>query len=46
MAHIIVKRHGHTEDLDDRKMYASVYSAALIAHYDEHAAEKLANKCL
>jgi len=39
----IVKRHGHNEKFDSKKVYASVYAAALNAHYAEKDAEKLAD---
>lgn len=39
----IVKRKGHTEEFDERKVYASVYSACLAAHNDHNDAENLAN---
>lgn len=38
----VVKRKGHKEDFDDRKVYASVYAAALNSHYDEVSAENVA----
>lgn len=41
MQHII-KRHGRKEPYDERKVYASVYSAAINCHYKEHDAEHLA----
>jgi len=37
----IVKRRGHTEPYDERKAYASVYSACLSAHVPEQKAEKI-----
>ena len=39
----IVKRHGVSESYDEKKVYASVYAAALNAHYSEKKAEVLAN---
>ncbi|MFT7615896.1 MAG: transcriptional regulator NrdR family protein [Candidatus Woesearchaeota archaeon] len=36
----LVKRHGHTEPYDEKKVYASVYSAAINAHYLEKDAER------
>ena len=39
----IVKRHGTKEGYDDRKVYASVYSAALNCHYGEKKAETIAH---
>ena len=38
----IVKRKGHLEQFDERKVYASVYAAALNCHYEENDAEKIA----
>jgi len=38
----IVKRKGHKETYDQKKVYASVYAACLNAHYSEKKAEKLA----
>ena len=40
---LIVKRRGHTEHYNEKKVYASVYAAALNCHYDEQRAEKLAS---
>jgi transcriptional regulator NrdR family protein len=40
----IVKRKGHTEDFDERKVYGSVYAACASAHYDEHKCEKISEK--
>ena len=40
----IIKRKGHTEDFDERKVYASVYAACASAHYDEIQCEKTAEK--
>ena len=28
----VVKRHGHTEEFDERKVYASVFSACTLVH--------------
>lgn len=39
----IVKRAGHAQVFDERKIYASVYAAAINTHYTEKDAEKLAN---
>jgi len=39
----IVKRRGHTENYDERKVYASVYAAALCCHYTETQSERIAN---
>lgn len=41
---ILVKRHGHAEEYDGRKVYASVYAAALNAHLSEMESEALADK--
>src|SRR3989338_2395099 len=38
----IVKRKGRFERFDERKLYASIYAAALNCHYKEREAEKLA----
>lgn len=38
---IIVKRRGHRERYDERKVYASVYSACLAAGEPEGSAEKI-----
>ncbi len=40
----IVKRKGHQEAYDNRKVYASVYAAALNCHYSEKKAEKIASQ--
>lgn len=40
----IVKRKGHTEMYDEKKVYASVYAAALNCHYDDQKAEKIAQE--
>lgn len=42
--HLIVKRHGHMEEFDEKKIYGSVYAATLNAHHSEHKAEELAEK--
>ena len=39
----VVKRHGKKEKFDERKLYASIYSAALVAGYGEQKAERLAD---
>ncbi len=39
----VVKRHGRKERFDERKLYASIYSAALVAGYGELKAEKFAD---
>jgi transcriptional regulator NrdR family protein len=38
----VVKRRGHTERFDRKKMYASVYAACLNAHFNEQQAENAA----
>ena len=38
----VVKRKGNLEPYDEKKVYASVYSAALICEYPEKKAEKIA----
>ena len=38
----VVKRHGETEAYDERKVYASVYAAALNCHHKEHFCENMA----
>lgn len=43
MEHFIIKRKGHREGFDKRKIYGSCYSAALNCHYSEKKAEKLAS---
>ena len=40
----IVKRKGHTERFDERKVYASCYAACLSAHMHHHHAEKVCEK--
>jgi len=40
----IVKRKGHTEIYDERKVYGSCYFACRNAHMHEQDAEKIANK--
>ena len=39
----LVKRHGHIEEYDKTKIYASVYAAALGSHMGERSAEELAS---
>jgi transcriptional regulator NrdR family protein len=39
----IVKRHGHKQPFDERKVYASVYAACLSAHVLHEEAESIAN---
>ena len=40
----IIKRRGHREKYDERKVYASVYAAALNCHYSEQKSEKIAKE--
>ena len=39
----IVKRKGHKQEFDERKLYASVYAASLSAHVPVEEAETTAN---
>ncbi len=39
---LVVKRKGHIEHYDEKKVYASVYAAALNCHYTEKQSEKVA----
>ncbi|MBI2651889.1 hypothetical protein HYX00_00355 [Candidatus Woesearchaeota archaeon] len=41
---IIVKRKGHKETFDERKVYGSVYAACASAHCDEVKCEKIAEE--
>ena len=43
MTHI-VKRRGHRERFDERKVYASVYAACLSSHTDHRKAKRIAAK--
>lgn len=40
----IVKRHGHTEAYDERKLYASIFSAAQSVREPSGSAELIAEK--
>jgi len=40
----IVKRKGHTEEFDERKVYASCYAACLSSHVEHVEAEKICEK--
>ena len=40
----IVKRHGHRERFDERKVYASCYAAFLSCHLSHEQSEKLCEK--
>ncbi len=42
MTHII-KRRGHKEEFDERKLYASIYAACLSSHVKHEEAESIAN---
>ena len=42
----IIKRRGHKEPFDERKVYASVSAAARNCHLDERTAEKIAETVL
>ena len=42
----IVKRKGHTEKFDDKKVYASVYAACASAHYHEGKCEQMSSMVL
>lgn len=41
---VIVKRRGHAEKYDPRKVYASAYFGCRIAHHTEKESEKIAEK--
>lgn len=43
---LLVKRRGHMEAFDEKKVYASVYAAGLNAHLREQEAEQLAKETL
>jgi transcriptional regulator NrdR family protein len=40
----IVKRKGHTETFDNKKLYASIYASCLASHEKIEIAEKTAEK--
>ena len=40
----IVKRKGHSEEFDERKVYASCYAACLSSHVSHVEAEKICEK--
>lgn len=42
MTHV-VKRRGHKQEFDERKVYASVFAACLSAHAEKEEAETTAN---
>jgi|TARA_B100001971_G_C18234494_1_gene566216 transcriptional regulator NrdR family protein len=41
---VIVKRRGHKEKFDERKVYGSVYSACASSHLHEKKCEKMAEE--
>jgi len=43
MTHI-VKRRGHRQEFDERKIYASVYAACINTSLEKEEAEKIASK--
>ena len=40
----IVKRRGHVESFDERKVYASCYAACLSTHMQKEIAERICSK--
>lgn len=40
----IVKRHGHSEKYDERKLYASIYNACVATRVSDQEAELVADK--
>jgi len=42
----IIKRKGHEEVYDEKKVYASVYAAALNCEYGEEKSERIAKKIM
>ena len=42
----VVKRKGHLEKYDEKKVHASIYAAALNCEHKEEFAEKLAKKIM
>jgi len=42
----LIKRHGQEEVYDEKKVYASVYAAALNCHYNEKESEIIALKMM
>ena len=44
MKSVIIKRKGYKERFDERKVYASIYSACASAHYHEDRCEKIAEE--
>ena len=43
---VIIKRRGRTQVYDEKQVYASVYSAAIICEYSEKKAESIALKVM
>ena len=41
---IIIKRKGHKEKFDERKVYASVYAVCISMHYTELKCERIADE--
>ncbi len=41
---VIVKRRGHNEAFDEKKVYGSVYAACASAHYEETKCEGVAEE--
>lgn len=39
---LVVKRRGHIQEFDERKVYASVYAACLNSHINREEAESMA----
>ena len=39
----VIKRKGHTEEFDERKLYGSIYAACASAHLGELVCEKTAD---
>jgi transcriptional regulator NrdR family protein len=46
MTKIIIKRKGHNESFDEKKLYGSVYAATLNCHHTEERAEEVAQHVL
>jgi transcriptional regulator NrdR family protein len=42
----VIKRKGHQETFDEKKLYASVYSASLNCHHSEEDSEIIAQQIL
>ena len=40
----VIKRRGYKQKYDERKVYASIYAAALSCHYGERKSEKIAER--